>query len=395
MKRLLLVTYFFPPLGGVAPQRPLRFARYLPELGWDVTVLAPREAEYRAKDELHTDRDQLYKVVRTRSMDSLKRGQSYRARLVRERFLFPDERALWRLTAVPAARRLARKADVILSTSPPVSAHLVAMNAAERTGTPWIADFRDPYVTNPNLESISADVRHVRLEERLLRVASAVTVVTPEMREDFAGRTVAPVHTITNGYDPDELALLQPEALSGRVSLLHAGSLYGRRSLEPVVRALELAVGKDSHLRGQLRVHFVGFVDEDQRELALASGVSDMMEFTGFVPRRRALEMMLGADALLLIVSRDMPHAATGKVFDYIASRRPIVGLVPDGTAARIVVEAGGTIVHDVDGLASMLRAMASGGVAMTSVSSTADVLERYSARTLACQLAGVLDAVR
>lgn len=389
MPSVLLVSYFFPPIGGVGAQRALRFARYLPAHGWDVTVLAPATSSYSLADEFPTDRDSGYDVVRTRSMD-VPRRYSRLGQRIYPVLMFPDDRRLWALHAAPVAKRLARSADVVMSSALPMTSHLVGLAAARSGRKPWIADFKDPFLTNPHLQHAPRAASRERLERRLLGEASAVTVVTDDMERDFAARTSTPVCTIENGFDPDEFTAARPSRLPGQRTLVHTGSLYGLQSLMPVVDALRLVCGRAPRVREALRLHFVGSVDGGQKALAMRSDVADMISFLPYVPRHEALGIMRGADALLLLLSEDLAHAATGKVFDYLGSGRPILALVPPSPAGRIAAAAGGTVTHAVEDFAdALIRFVEEGLPPVAPVE--ADAVARYTADRLASRLARVL----
>lgn len=356
MSRLLLVSYYFPPLGGVGSQRALRFARYLPDFGWQVTVVTPRTSDYALRDALTTKRDHGYRVVRTPAMDVPRRVPCMH-RWISRNVLFPDERAIWGLLSGSHVLRLAKECDVVMSTSPPVTTHVLACRAARAAGVPWIADFRDPYM--PPVDASQGRVRrHERLERQLLSAADAITVTSPTTQSDFAARTSAPVHTVLNGYDPEELLGIEAARLPGGFTVLHVGSLYGQRSISPTLEALEIVVRRVPELRSLLRMHFVGRVDAAERQRAIQSRVADIVSFTGFVPREQALALMLGADALLLVVAPEHAHAIPAKLYDYLACRVPVLALAPEGDAARIVREAGGVVAHTPADLADELARM-------------------------------------
>jgi glycosyltransferase involved in cell wall biosynthesis len=390
--RLLLVSYFFPPIGGVGAQRALRFARYLPEHGWDVTVLAPATSNYALVDEFPTARDGGYEVARTRSID-VPRRYSRLGQRIYPVVMFPDDRRLWALHASRVAGQLARTCDVVMSSALPMTSHIVGRAATRAGRLPWVVDFQDPYVTNPHLANAPRARSRERLERRVLSEASAITVVTDDMERDFAARTESPVTVIENGFDPDEFAAASTVSLPGQRTLVYLGSLYGSQSLVPVVEAMRLACERAPHIRETLMVHFVGSVADWQKAHALQSDVADMVSFTSYVPRQEALGIMLGADALLLLLSEDLAHAATGKVFDYLGSGRPILALVPPSPAGRIAAAAGGTVTHTIEDFADALIRLAGDGLP-SAAPAESEAVARYAADRLTSRFVDVLDEV-
>lgn len=392
MRRLLLISYFFPPLGGIGVQRPLRFARYLPECGWDVTVLVPARPTYHVRDDGLLRADEPFEVVRTPILD-IPQG-SFRGRHFLARNLRPDEHAGWIPFAAPVARRLALNADAIMSTSAPMSAHYIARSAARATGRPWVADFRDPYAANA-YDARSHEAGKHAVQDSVLRTADAVTVAWDGMVPMFSAAR-GRVTVVMNGYDPDDFTGLTRRESDGTIRLVHVGSLYGVRSPQPLFEALRRAAAADPDVVRRIRVRLVGRVDRTFMEAAADLG--PMIEQVGFVPRPEALREMVSADVLLLLFPGQAEAAefVPGKLAEYWASRRHVLGFVQPGEARRLLVDSGGATVFghsDIEGAASFIRRLAASGAAGLPVVDSS-VADRYSAPVLTRQLAAVLDSV-
>jgi glycosyltransferase involved in cell wall biosynthesis len=286
------------------------------------------------------------------------------AALLGRRLLVPDENAPWSTLALPAALRIARREgiDAVLTTSPPGSLHLIGAAVKKATGAVWVADLRDSLTAHPHRRGHES--RLSRLKEtaaggvaRLVASqADAIVAAADAIAEE--ARTLKPrgrVVTIENGCDFDDFAGLEHRP-SERLRITHAGSFYGKRDPKPFLRALA-----DSGLEDVL-VRFVGEMRRSDREHLEELGLGDRVEVTGYVPRRRSLELQRDSEALLLLI----PEAGgrgrgvlSGKVFEYLAAERPILAAVPpDGAAAKLLEETGAGVVappDDVDALRDAL----------------------------------------
>ena len=376
--KLLLVTLYFPPAGGGGVQRPLKFASHLPALGIETHVLAPDDPKW-----LHSDAElqvptqawvhrARYVGPRGRRLADELHGRSgvdlavRRAATVGRRLLVPDENVTWNATAIPKAISIARAEgiDVVLTTSPPGSVHLIGAAVQAATGAKWVADLRDSLVAHPHRRTDGVGARAkqqamrgvaalvARRADAIVAAADAIAAETRELSP--RGRVV----TIENGCDFDDFAGM--EYVRGDVfRLTHTGSFFGRRDPKPFLRALAASGLDDVHVR------FVGDFRPGDREFMEGLGLADRVELIDYVPRRRSLELQRESDALLLLI----PEAGgrgrgvlSGKVFEYLAAERPILALVPpDGAAAKLIAETETGVVadpEDADGIRDALVAM-------------------------------------
>jgi glycosyltransferase involved in cell wall biosynthesis len=374
--KVLLVTMYFPPSGGGGVQRPLKFATHLPELGIETHVLAPDDSKW-----IHRDEDlpppTLAWVHRARYIGPKGRKPAeelhgtqglerigVQARLAGRRLLVPDENVSWNLTAIPAAIRIAKREgiDVVLTTSPPSSVHLVGAAVKRATGATWVADLRDSVVAHPHRHAERLLVRAKEQGEHAVaklvtRSADAIVAVSEAIAEEMRERNPkGPVVTIANGSDFDDFAGLEYRA-SDRFRITHAGSFFGKRDPRPFLTALARSGLDDVVAR------FLGDFRSTDREWAEAQGLDDRLELIPYAPRRRSLELQRDSEALLLLI----PDAGgrgkgvlSGKVFEYLAAERPILAIVPpDGAAAELIREASAGVVvapDDVDGMAAALQ---------------------------------------
>jgi glycosyltransferase involved in cell wall biosynthesis len=373
--KVLLVTMYFPPAGGGGVQRPLKFATHLPAHGVETHVLAPHDPKW-----FHSDPDLApptqawihrarYLGPRARKLaDDLHGRQgldrlSRQARSLSRRVLVPDENVSWNLTAIPAAVRIVRAhgIDVVLTTSPPNSVHLVGAAAKRITGARWVADLRDSIATHPHRRVESAAVRAKEKVSasvaRLVARQADVIVAASDAIADEA-RTLdpkGPVATILNGADFDDFAGLEYRR-GDRFRITHTGSFFGKRDPRPFLTALAESGLEDVVAR------FVGDFRVSDREWAESLGLGGRLELHPYVPRREALTLQRDSDALLLLI----PEAGgrgkgvlSGKVFEYVAAERPILAAVPpEGAAAELIRNTGAGVVAAPDDVPALTAAL-------------------------------------
>jgi glycosyltransferase involved in cell wall biosynthesis len=373
--KVLLVTMYFPPSGGGGVQRPLKIATHLPELGIETHVLAPDDSKWIHRDE-NLPMPTLAWVHRARFLGPRGRKPaeelhgmlglerySLQLQLLGRRLLVPDEGVPWNLTAIPAAIKIVREEgiDVVITTSPPGSVHLIGAAVKRATGVRWVADLRDSLVAHPHRDSQRLLVRVKEQGQHgvawlIASQADGISAVSEAIAEEMRARNPrGPVVTIANGSDFDDFSGLEYHPEAERFRITHAGSFFGKRDPKPFLTALARVDG--------VVARFVGDFRAADREWS--ANILDRMELIPYAPHRRSLELQRDSDALLLLI----PEAGgrgrgvlSGKVFEYLAAERPILALVPpDGAAAELLRETGvGVIVapDDVDGIARELEVM-------------------------------------
>ena len=291
---------------------------------------------------------------------------SRQARSFSRRLLVPDENVSWNLTAIPAAVRIVRaeQIDVVLTTSPPNSVHLIGAAVKRTTGARWVADLRDSIGAHPHRRTERAVVRaKEKVSEQVARLVArqADAIVTASDAIAAEARALEPkgvVVPILNGADFDDFAGLEYRR-GERFRITHTGSFFGKRDPRPFLQALA-----DSGL-DDVVVRFVGDFRSADRDWAAQLDLGDRLELHPYVPRRQSLALQRDSDALLLLI----PEAGgrgkgvlSGKVFEYLAAERPILAAVPpDGAAAELIEEIGAGVVappDDVAALVSALRAL-------------------------------------
>lgn len=370
-KRVLFVAYFFPPLGGAGVQRSLKFVRYLPELGWEPTVLTVRGQDYWMADA--TLADELgdgVRIVRTASLTGLgllrrlmpkqagapdkPRGSGPMVDLLRSiaSWCFvPDSYIGWFPFALRAAKaELARRPyDLIYTTSSPDSAHLIGRALARDTGLPWIADFRDPWTRRMAFAPPTALHRrwHEQLEASVCREARAITVTAEATRQDFLSLlcelTPEKISVITNGYDESDFpdaADTEVAPKQERMTILHAGQLNPERPARPLLAGLARFLAETPQARDKVQVRFIGAHYAGDVTAASELQVREQVRFEAGLPHKQLVDEIMKASVLLLM-EKDCQRGGLiipGKLFEYLRTGRPILGLLPQGETWDLVI---------------------------------------------------------
>ncbi len=364
-----MVAYFFPPMGDGGVFRSLKLARYLPERGWQPKVLCGRPEDYWLRDDSLLD--ELPSTIDVTRVGGLT-GQGLLRRLRRgggggdaggssrssglfrqlrrlgDTFLLPDSYAGWIGPAIRAGRKILREGgiDLIYSSSPPDSGHMVARRLAAESGLPWVADFRDPWF-NLHLKQPPSPLHaawHRRAEAKVLREAQVVAV-TEGWRRHYADLAARPPRLIRNGFDPADF-----EAGTGaegiphdgdRIHLLHTGKLSLTRSARPFFAGLALLLDRRPELRPRLRVTFLGLRESDNESAAAELGLDDLVRFADPVPHAESVSRQAAADILLLIKHDDPRYRdlVPGKFYEYAAAGPPILAMTPAGELDSLMLE--------------------------------------------------------
>ena len=427
MRHLLVVSHFFPPMGGGGVQRITKFVKSLEAHGWRATIVAGRPEDYWMRDDtLAGDVPGSARVLRiagasgigvlrrvrpsgvgprrsSRLFGGLRRAASW--------FLVPDTYIGWRPFALGAARAALENdpADALLSTGPPETNHLVARTLRQATGLPWVADFRDPWF---GLHLHPAPTpwhrsRHARYERAVLSEPDAVLATTAWLADLLRSR--APhsqrIELVRNGYDPADFAGAAPPPPSPEspLRLVHTGMLTLTRSAEGLFRALAMLRAERPDLDRAFEVELVGARESRNDALWSALGLGDRVRFRDYVPHAEAIAAMRAADVLVLIkhVEPRFRGLIPGKLYEYMGAGRPILALVPESESADIVRDLGwGEVVPPDDppaiasALVRLLEHKRSGGLSSVYPCRGRERFERpEQARALAALLDEIVTA--
>lgn len=365
MKPLVYVSYFFPPTGGAGVQRSVKFVRYLPDHGYDPTVITVRRSHYWMQDDSLSDEiPETVRVVRTLALTGpgllgglgFKRASGEKntrrsgrlqasLRRVSQWITIPDPYVGWVPFATSATSRNMKPGSLVLTTSSPDSAHLVGLNLARR-GVPWIADFRDPWLRRMSFSPPTSLHRrlHETLELRVVRNASRIVVTSEATRLDFLTRypflKSSRVLCIPNGYDEDDFPKTEPER-NDQFVLLHLGQLNPERPIDTLLDHLEAFFELRPDARDETVLNMVGPRYEEDELTVKSRGLEPYVRFESSLPHREAILRLLKANVLILMEQESERGGLIlpGKTFEYLRAQRPILGLLPRGAAWDLLGE--------------------------------------------------------
>lgn len=423
MKKVLVIAYYFPPRPTVASLRPLGLARYLPEFGWEAVILT---AALPGKPDSH------FNVIETQYHDSLGFGKRLlkldseqplitqvkgRLRIRSERspldfilaaiggiIAYPDPQKGWQRFAVEASEDILRQQDIkaMISSSPPVTSHIIAKRLKDKFKIPWVADFRDLWTQN--YYYLYGPLRKVierRLELNTISIADALVTVSQPAADDLRSlHRQKPVHSIPNGFDPAE-ANTTPGNPTGKFTITYTGNLYpGKQSPEPLFAALRDLITGGSMEASDIEVGFygpqAGWIDKQAEHYELTNIVQQL----GVVPREVALNKQRESQLLLLLKWNDTQQRGfySAKIFEYLAARRPVlaVGGFPDVIDRLLNETKAGVSGQTREDIKALLLRFYQEYKSTGAVSYSGDEAEtsKYSHREMAKKFAAILDSL-
>jgi glycosyltransferase involved in cell wall biosynthesis len=384
MKRLLIITYYWPPSGGAGVQRWLKFTKYLPEFGWEPVILTvdPDYASYAQIDKtLNNDIAPNTKVFRTKTFElysiyrflSKKKEIPYGggsnedskslfnkfARFVRGNFFIPDPRRGWKRYAVKKALEIISEFNItdIITTGPPHSTHLIGLELKKRLNIRWVADFRDPW-TDIYYYKEFAHTRLVqridkRLEKRVLENADNVITVSNDLERILMSKIENPLginkfHVIHNGYDESDFNGIKSTRTDKSFTITYTGTISDTYDMSGFIQALTKVCKYHSD---KIVMQFVGNVPDNIISIMTDLGLKKNLKITGYIPHSESINRLINSNLLLLVIPKVKNNKGiiTGKLFEYLASLKPILCIAPeDGDAASIIKEcnAGKTVEY-------------------------------------------------
>lgn len=381
-RKILIITYYWPPAGGAGVQRWLKFVKYLAEMGFEVHIYTPENPEAPAQDEsllkdvpanaviikkpiwepftifkrLTNKKGNLNAGFLTEEKRNKTKWTEKLALFIRANFFIPDAKMFWIRPSVRFLEQYIQdeKINLIISSGPPHSMHLIALKLQNKLGVKWLADFRDPwtnidfYKELPILKPVDNYLH--KLEKTVLQKADCVIVVGPQMKAEF--KAIAPqadIEVITNGFDS---GIAQNAILDKKFSILHVGSINTDRNHESFYKAIHSLLQEVETLKNHLEIRFIGKVDFVARESISKFKLDSFVEFISYIPYSQVSAIQQSARILYLPLN-NTPNAKgilTGKFFEYLAAQRPIIAQGPkDGDVAQILLETKAGFIFDFD----------------------------------------------
>jgi len=393
MKRVLIISYYFPPSGGPGVQRVLKFVKYLPEFGWEPVVLTVKDGDFPARDEsLLSEIPKDVKVYRTeifepydyyRKLTGRKKGQAIDvdniekgskkkfsdklAEFIRATFFIPDARKGWKKFAVKEGKKIidTEKPDLIFSSSPPYTCALIAMElkrySEKKYGKKmvWVSDFRDAwtdYLTTPNRWFLPKKIdKHY--EKTTLYKADVLTIVASGMKDDFDRKypeisKKTKYVLIRNGFDSKDYKDSSTDnKRNDKFTIAYTGSMYGKRNPYYFLDTIAELVEKGKADINKIKFIFAGRMGSDIQKYINNSPLKNVIEVISYVPHSESINYLMKADAMLLLIDEDKysKMILSGKVFEYLGTalltQKPIFAIAGEGEAKDLIEETKSGIV--------------------------------------------------
>src|SRR5690606_11740784 len=368
-KKVLIITYYWPPAGGPGVQRWLKFVKYLPDFDIEPILYIPENPNYPILDaslNSEVSKDliilkhpikepyKLASLFSKKASSSISKGiipvqkkQSLIQKLllyIRGNFFIPDARIGW---VKPSVTFLSDYIDennitTIITTGPPHSVHLIRKQLKERLGVEWLADFRDPWTTigyHKKLKlSKASKEKHKALEKEVLNGADKIIVTSHVTKTEFESLTKRPISVITNGYDNESVG---PVTLDDKFSISHIGSLLSERNPEVLWQVLRDLIGELDGFKDDFQLNFIGFLSDNIIESLKKYNLTNYIDNIGYVSHKEAIKFQKKSQVLLLIEinSEDTKCIVPGKLFEYMVSNRPIISIGPKGSDVEKIIK--------------------------------------------------------
>lgn len=361
-KKLLIITYYFPPAGGPGVQRWLKFVKYLPEFDVQPIVYVPENPTYPIIDEglvsqisdkviiLKNKILEPYQLAsvfsknKTKKISSgifpQKKKQTFLDKTflwVRGNLFIPDARVLWVKPSVSYLEKYIREnnIDTIVTSGPPHSLHLIGLELKEKLNVKWFADFRDPWTTIGYHKALRlsnyAAKKHKKLESKVLNTADKIIVTSKTTKAEFEAITNKPISVITNGYDIENV---EKQTLDTKFTLAHIGSFLSDRNPPFLWECLVELLNEIPDFKTHLEIKLIGAVSQEVLDAISQFNLTEYLNLLGYVSHHEAIAHQKKSQVLLLIEinSEDTKSIIPGKLFEYMVSNRPIIAIGPQGS---------------------------------------------------------------
>jgi len=429
MKKVLIITYYWPPSGGAGVQRWLKFIKYLRLYGWEPVVYTPENPEAPSVDNsLMKDVPANLTVIKTKIREPYtayktfigKKDQAINAGFlsetkkpkrsesiavwIRGNLFIPDARKFWIKPSIKYLVQYLSKnpVDAIISSGPPHSMHMIALGVKKKLSIPWLADFRDPWTNIDFYDQLKlskrADRLHRKKEKDVISAADKIVTVNRTMAEEFEAMGARETAVVSNGFDEEDFNL-ENRTLSREFSIIHLGSINKDRNSETFWVALKELLNELEGLRNDLKIVLIGKNDISVVESIERNELSYCTQYIKYLPHDDAIEEAAKAQILLLPLN-NTPNAlgiTTGKVFEYLALKRPIMCIGPtNGDCARILNDTSSGSVAGFDDKEKMKSIMKAYYelYKKNALKLESKDLQKFSRKNLAGEIAGLLETI-
>ena len=419
MKNVLVVVYYFPPMGGSGVQRPLKFVKYLRSFGWNPIVLCPEPGAY------HTFDDSLQKellsldieVHRVMANTPFHRtGQSPKkvkvpgtlAKILRwfsTFFFIPDNKKSWIEPGFEKGVKLIEEhaIDAIFASAPPYSNLMLARQLKDHTGLPVLMDLRDDWVESHLIKYPTAwhKKRMEQLEIDTLTRANALLTVNEEIAKSLNKRVLKEVEVIGHGFDPEDFEVGREPASGSqdKLSFLYSGSFYDDSRPDSFLKAMAELITEKPELKSKIDLQFQGGLNAEHWKLINELDLAPMVTDFGYADHDFAVNNLLAADVLWLIVGqqKNPEIISLGKTSEYFATKKPILGLVPEGSAKNMLNEYGKSFIaapYDIYEIKKQLLEIVNCYQNGSWPRHSEEVVNAYNRKSLTAKLAAMLDEI-
>ncbi|MCB0725605.1 MAG: glycosyltransferase family 4 protein [Ignavibacteriae bacterium] len=374
MNKVLIISYYFPPMGMGGVQRTLKFAKYLPQFGWQPVVITDSPKKYFAVDESLLDEALRSNIIIERTGKEKFNPKNIQIKAPAEKFrklrstlsqfiFVPDSKIGFKKKALKKIDEIWDSYggfDLVYSTAPPYTDHLIGLEVKKRYNIPLVLDYRDAWVDSPVLNYYPTSyhkLKNIRLEKSVIGGANKVITTNRRVKEYIIARygniEYNDVRIIPHGYDTEdfEIASREPMEKPKRMRITYSGSFYTR---DPgyYFDAIKLLFDKFPELKDKIEFCFIGHVTEENRKLIKEYGIADNVVLTGYLNHIDCVRYIMSSDILFLLISRgeNEDAAMPGKVGEYIGSRKPIIACIPEGVTKKYLENYGAiTFIPDED----------------------------------------------
>jgi hypothetical protein len=371
--KVLIITYYWPPAGGSGVQRWLKFVKYLQAFGIEPVVFTVDNANYAKEDPsllkevpknieilklpIWEPTDLLFWKKNKQQKNGISNVSSGGLlSFIRGNFFIPDPKIFW---VQPAANYLQKyidknTIDAIISTGPPHSMHLIAQKLQQQNNIKWLADFRDPwtdlYYNKDFKQGSFAKNKNKKLEEGVLKNADCILTVSATLQQEFS-KIAKRVEVITNGFD-DEVSASKKVTLDANFSISYIGLLPKQSNPKFLFKVLKELCQENSSFKNDLQIHFIGDISEEVKTEIESNNLTENSSFLGYVSHQKAIAYQKRSQVLLLLIPNidNNKGILTGKIFEYLIAKRPILAIGPEeGDLATILAETNAGVVINFD----------------------------------------------
>ena len=363
-KKILIISYYWPPAGGPGVQRWLKFAKYLPEFNISPVLFVPENANYPINDNsLKSEVSKDLEIIKLpifelsnffpslKSLNSIRSGNISKNKnqsilqkvvfFVRGNFFIPDMKIFWKRNSVNFLKKYLSENNIetIITTGPPHSIHLIGLELKRKLNINWISDFRDPWVNLNYLNRFHllpfVKKYHKKLRDKVINNSDAVIVTSKRLKELYS-EINSNIFQVTNGYDYNKPVI----KLDKKFSISHVGSFYNERNPEFLWDIIDELSDNIHGFKKDLQINIIGNSDKKIKEELSKREFNNCIVYHDYVEHKKAIEFMCSSQVLLMLEVDDdeSSYAIPGKLFDYLNSNRPIISIGPEQSEVREIL---------------------------------------------------------